>query len=887
MTLTEGNPPKPPTRTDAPRPDSPRNGSEGTSTPANAITRAPLSSLAFSPVLKIVVIYALAGAAWILLSDKFVLSLARDPDVVSRLQTYKGWFFVAVTAVLLGCLMQRYLSQIRRSEIRLFESQNRLAGIIGSAMDGIITVDDQFRVILLNPAAEKMFGCRAVDVLGHPLDGFIPERYRSKHAEDIQLFGQANVTRRKMGELGSVFGLRADGTEFPIEASISHVEVASRRLFTVILRDITQRKQAEEALRESEERLRLALEAADQGLYDLNIHTGEAKVSPEYATMLGYDPTTFRETNACWIERLHPDDREHIADTYHAYIRGDIPTYAVEFRQLTQSGDWKWILSLGKIVARDSDGRPLRMLGTHTDITERKYAEQALRLSEARLLAALNAGSMGTWIWDVPKDRMWWDDAALKIWDRTRDEVAEGHLETILSFIHADDRQRLQHGLVNFLGSSSLEHAQEYRIALPDGNVRWLSSRGRLERDADGRPLRMVGVCLDITDNKREEEFLLRSQKLEALGTLAGGIAHDFNNILLAISGNTELATEDLPPGHPAMESLVEIHKASARAADLVDRILSFSKPQDHKREVLNLQPVVEEALKLLRATIPAMIEIRTDFASDLPKISADSTQIHQIIVNLATNAAYAIGPAGGQIQVQLDAADVTAELAVASHGLREGRYTRLSVIDNGCGIEQSILERIFDPFFTTKPHGEGTGLGLSVVHGIMKSLNGGVTVYSRPGEGSTFRLYFPAVESEIDTAQPEARAASTGQGQHVLYIDDEEALVLLAIRLLTRLGYQVTGHTDVLGALQEFQTRPQEFDAVITDIAMPGMSGFELASKLLATRPDVPILMTSGYIGVDDQKAAVEMGARELIPKPHTLEQLGHALDRVFRDKK
>jgi PAS domain S-box-containing protein len=391
-----------------------------------------------------------------------------------------------------------------------------------------------------------------------------------------------------------------------------------------------------------------------------------------------------------------------------------------------------------------------------------------------------------------------------------------------------------------------------------------------------------VAVFDNVTARKRAEEFQLRSQKLEALGTLAGGIAHDFNNILLAIGGNTKLAIADLPRDHAAQRSLGEISKATDRAADLVRRILSFSRPQEQKRETFHLQPVVEEALHLLRATLPAMIEIRTQFEVDVPAVVADSTQVHQIIVNLATNAADAIGPRRGLIELRLDAVN-PADVPGPRADLPAGRCARLSVSDSGCGMERAVLERIFDPFFTTKPAGVGTGLGLSVVHGIMKSRGGAVTVYSEPGKGTTFRLYFPAAEAAADAARREQRKVAHGKGEHVLYVDDDEALVILATRVLERLGYKVTGHTDATKALQDFRGRADDFDVVVTDLSMPGISGFELARELLAIRSDVPILMTSGYVQPEDRTTALQMGIRDVILKPDTVEDLGEALERLF----
>jgi PAS domain S-box-containing protein len=417
----------------------------------------------------------------------------------------------------------------------------------------------------------------------------------------------------------------------------------------------------------------------------------------------------------------------------------------------------------------------------------------------------------------------------------------------------------------------------------PDGRQRWLRWSVHPWRNVHDEIGGIIIYAEDITVRKRADELQLQSQKLEALGTLSGGIAHDFNNILLAIKGNTSLAVADLAPEHPAQVSLAEIAKAGERATHLVRRILAFSRPQERTLEVLHLRPVIEEAIQLLRATLPAMIEIRSQFAADAPVIAADATQIHQIVVNLGTNAAHAIGERSGVIELRVEGVTVGDDFG-ASPELAPGRYTRLSVSDDGSGMDRATMERIFDPFFTTKPPGEGTGLGLSVVYSIMKSCLGAVTVYSALGKGTTFHLYFPATAGALDAPLANATPTARGRGETIMYVDDDKALVLLVVRVLKKLGYEVGGYTDSAAALADFRLQPGKFDAVVTDLSMPDLSGFDLARELRAIRPDVPIIMTSGYARPQDQEAAARLGIVELILKPDTVDELGRALDRLFR---
>jgi nitrogen-specific signal transduction histidine kinase/CheY-like chemotaxis protein len=390
------------------------------------------------------------------------------------------------------------------------------------------------------------------------------------------------------------------------------------------------------------------------------------------------------------------------------------------------------------------------------------------------------------------------------------------------------------------------------------------------------------GYLTDITARKRAERLQFHSQKLESLGTLSGGIAHDFNNLLLAIRGNTRLAIDDLPAGHPVQTSLDEVERAASRATELVRQILSFGRQGESRREVVELRPVVEEALKLLRATLPAMIRIVPTFDSAVPPVSVDVTQVHQIIMNLATNAAHAIGDGDGQLEVTVDAATIHADEIVTAD-LKVGRYARITVSDNGCGMDRATLERVFDPFFTTKPAGQGTGLGLSVVHGIVRAHSGAVTAYSQPGKGTTFRIYLPAASADVEHREASPQTPAAGSGEHVMYIDDEESLVFLGQRVLERMGYKVSGFSDPLQALQAFTQTPQSFDVVVTDLSMPGMSGFNLARALLQLRPDVPIVLTTGYVRPEDKETARNSGIRELILKPNTVEELGRALDKLF----
>jgi PAS domain S-box-containing protein len=400
--------------------------------------------------------------------------------------------------------------------------------------------------------------------------------------------------------------------------------------------------------------------------------------------------------------------------------------------------------------------------------------------------------------------------------------------------------------------------------------------------DAAGRCTHLVGTVHDTTARKQAEDERIRleaqlhqARRLQSLGTLAGGIAHDFNNLIAAISGNADLALLEAAADTPLHEHLLEVRKASRRAAELVHQILTFSRREPPKRENLDLRAVIEEALRLLQATLPPNIEVKTRFATATPRISADSTQMHQVVMNLSGNAVRALGNNGGIIDVSLDSIEADAQSAPQT--LKPGAHVRLRIADNGCGMEPAILQRAFDPFFTTRPPGEGTGLGLSVVHGVVESHGGAIEAHSEPGRGTTFTVYLPASTTEVQTSDPGEVVG--GQGERILYLDDEESLVFLATRALTRLGYHVEGYSDPFSALEEFRAHPDAFDAVVTDLSMPRLSGPEFATALREIRPDIPIVMTSGYIRLEDVETARALRVEQLISKPSTIDELGRVV--------
>jgi signal transduction histidine kinase/CheY-like chemotaxis protein len=467
-------------------------------------------------------------------------------------------------------------------------------------------------------------------------------------------------------------------------------------------------------------------------------------------------------------------------------------------------------------------------------------------------------------------------------------EAFDGSFERWKSFIHPEDWPAVKEAIKHALRTGDVD--TEYRVVHADGSVHWLQSKGRMFFDAEGRPARMLGFMHDVTERRQAEEGLKRlerqlrqAQRLEAMGTLAGGIAHDFNNILGAILGYGEMALRDVAKGSRLRRDLDSIITAGERGRALVDRVLAFSRSGVGERVPVHVEKVVREALDLLSAKLPPNVTLHAKLHTGAAAMLGDATQVHQVLMNLATNAIQAM-PSGGTLRVSLDAVRIDAARAPTIGTLAPAEYLVLQVTDAGTGIAPEILDRIFDPFFTTKEVGTGTGLGLSLVHGIVTELGGAIDVASALGAGSTFTVYLPRSGEALDSFQEQEPELPRGDGQRVLVVDDEEPLVKLATRTLEELGYAPTGFTSSTAALAAFRADPQSFDALITDERMPGMSGSALIREVRGIRDRMPIVLMSGYVGGAVASLARAAGAEEVLKKPLSARDLAASLARVLQ---
>jgi len=382
------------------------------------------------------------------------------------------------------------------------------------------------------------------------------------------------------------------------------------------------------------------------------------------------------------------------------------------------------------------------------------------------------------------------------------------------------------------------------------------------------------------------EKQLQQVMKLQAIGTLAGGIAHDFNNILFPIVGYTELTMDDIPKNSQAQQNLEEILKATNRAKELVQQILTFSRQDGQERKPLKVQYLVKEALKLLRATIPSSIEIESDIDDTCGPVKGDPTQIHQVIMNLCTNAYHAMQETGGKLEVSLKEINISYEQSIERVGMKVGKHVELQVKDSGHGMESLVMERIFEPYYTTKEQGKGTGLGLSVIHGIVKNHGGDITVSSLPRQGATFKVYLPIIDDmEVEIEADEPANAITGK-ERILLVDDEEQIIDIEQQILERLGYHVTPKTDSIEALEEFAAQPDRFDLVITDMTMPKMTGDQLAQRMLAIKPQIPVILCTGFNATISEEKALAMGIVKFVMKPIVKDELASTIRTVLDNR-
>jgi PAS domain S-box-containing protein len=632
-------------------------------------------------------------------------------------------------------------------------------------------------------------------------------------------------------------------------------------------------------LQTTQERYALAVAGSDDGVWEYDLVNQRVFASARAREISGLPPGPEVQSIDEWNAQLkiHPEDAPRRRAAQEAHLAGKTPAYEGEWRMLHPDGQYRWIRIHG-LCMRNAQGKPYRMAGSTSDIDARKRAEDALRASEEQYRSIFNAAADALVLRDASARVIDVNPAFLEISGYTREEVVGGERWVFAAPEMAELAREMHRRTI--AGESVRFEIQARR---KDGRLIDIEMRAE-PIHYRGQP-HALGMARDITAQKRAEAErarlegqLLQSKKLEAIGTLAGGIAHDFNNILAAILGYSDLAQKSASAraGTALRRHIDAVVAAGLRAKSLVERILAFSRSGVGERTPVHVQSIVVETLDLLAASLPDHVSLERRLEAGDATVMGDPTQIHQVVMNLCANAVQAM-KSRGTLTVVLEVVERDEAIAATSR-LAAGRYVRLAVRDTGSGIAAGVLERIFDPFFTTREVGVGTGLGLSLVHGIVTDLGGGIDVESSPGHGTTFTVYLPwssarAVATSIDAHVPH------GAGETILLVDDEEALVHLGEEVIASIGYEPVGFASSAAALEAFRESPERFQAVLSDEAMPDMTGSDLARAIRAIRPDMPVLLMSGYVTPQFAARAREIGVVEVLAKPLVASDIARSL--------
>jgi PAS domain S-box-containing protein len=750
---------------------------------------------------------------------------------------------------------------------------------IEQASDAVFWVDCEGHFRNVNEAACKGYGYSRDEFLGMVVGDVEP----GVTIEDWA--SRWEVRKQEKSLTLEAYHRHKNGMLFPVEISASYIEFEGKDYLCSFIRDVSERKRGEEALRRSEEFLRAVLDSSPLGISVRSASGRLIAYNTAWQKIWAMPDVDIEDDLTRDRRDLILDDRDDYAQPWWAEIRRvyrEGGTLFVPEARTTgrREASAEWV-SQHFYAILDQAGKVDRVVVITQDITQRKRAEDALRAKTEELDRFFSLAIDLLCIADVDGNFLRLSTA----WEKTlgyKLEDLEGH--RFLDFVHPEDLADTVAAVSSLAqGQAVLDFVNRYRCK--DGSYRWIEWRSMpFERKL------IYAAARDVTERRQAEAErqklearLSQAQKMEAIGTLAGGIAHDFNNVLFAILGNAEIIQEELTPGTALYENMSHLIAAGNRAKGLVKQILTFSRKSQREVVSINIEEVIKEVVKLMRATLPSTIEVKQRFDVSGICVLADPTEIHQVVMNLCMNAAQAMEERPGLIEVSLSALEVDAEFAARHLGLKPGPHVQLRISDTGHGMSLEVKGRIFEPFFTTKGSGQGTGMGLAVVHGIVAKLGGAINVYSELERGSTFNVFLPTAQATETPASVSPRSLPTG-AERVLLVDDEPEILSVTSQILRNLGYEVRTCQSSEDALALFTQDPQYYDVVVTDQTMPKLTGVELAKQMFALRPEMPVILCSGYSPAVTLESAADLGIREYLYKPVLRRDLAEALRRALQ---
>ncbi len=758
------------------------------------------------------------------------------------------------------------LNRSRQAENALIEKEKKYRTLIDQATDAIYVTDMKANFIDVNKRACESLNYSRKELLTLTISDVDPNFKTADHAQKVwdKLLDGKTIKLESSHQ-------RKDGSSFPVEIHIGKLEINGQPAILGIARDISDRKLAAEKIKKHQQFLQNVLNALshpfcviDAGDYTVKLANKAFNFDEDHKKTKCYQITHGRSEPCC--SDTHPCPLDLVKKTKQPVV--------VEHLHIDQAGTEQPV-EVHAYPVFDADNNLTQIIEYCLDISERKRVEEERR----RLVTAIEQGADCIVITDEKGTIQYVNPSFEQHTGYSREEVIGKNPRILQSGIHPAAFYR---GMWETLtrGKAWQGHLINKK---KDGSLFEEEASITPVMDAAGKIINYVAVKRDVTDQIKIEQQLRQAQKMEAMGTLAGGIAHDFNNLLAPILGYSELALSRLSPGDPLISNLQQITRAAERARDLVQQILAFSRKAP--AEIKPFQPhlVVKEVLKLLRASLPSTIAIKTNIPSDCGAILADPTQVHQIIMNLCTNAYHAMRETGGVLGVRLKKVTVKAGDRESDLEVAPGDYVLFEVSDTGCGIDPGTAPRIFEPYFTTKNKGEGTGLGLSVVHGIVESHQGHIAVSSEPGKGTRFRVYLPRIVETLAVDENANQEPIPTGTEHVLVVDDEDMVSTLLQRMLEELGYRVSRFDNSLRALTFIKQDTTAFDVLITDMTMPNLTGLELAQKALAIRQNLPVILCTGYSELISKEQAQAAGIRGYLMKPVAMRELGKLIRKVL----